>query len=316
VYQRAVLKPSLARKLKDAIAASRPEWDAFVAATSAPVGEDDTYRLPLVMKYIPVERSSDYLPALPVTAGRPFGRRSTSWPAPHAPPVPPDPDPSVPPPPSPTKGIFIGNKDYTWGKAVYVTGIHQPLSTATYGRVGVVSYIQPANILRVFDARDQNKYEVYLEWLQCQQLYSRALLTVHTNHWLHGLRNAFRLENRIDVVMCSPDEQDEGLWYTDPQDVWLCVSDFEPVQHPTFPGQEQLKDNFSNVFPDVRLTVLIEEEFVLPNEKDPKLPLPRPPAWPNSRVRQLAVSRRPPRAPSKSAISRAYWHGDIVRVPS
>jgi hypothetical protein len=312
MHEEALLRPSLRRKVKEAIKASVPEWNAFVDATSAPVAKGSRRRLPLAMKYIPSERSHDYLPAVPLGPRRP----GTRWPGRLLPPVPPDPDPDVPRPASPTKGIFIGNKDYTWGKAVYVTGIHQPLSTATYGRVGVVSYFDPTKILRVFDARDPSNYEVYLEWLHCQPLYPRALLTVHTNHWLHGLRNAFRLQFRIDVVMCSPDEQDEGLWYTDPADTWLCVSDFEFVEHPAYPGQEQLKDKFSNVFPDVRLTVLIEEEFVLPNEKDPKLPLARPPAWPYSRVRQLAVSRRPPRAPSKSAISQAYWQGQILRVQS
>lgn len=302
MHQKAVLKPSLVAKVEAAIDASRPEWDAFVEQTRAPTVKGGPLGLPLAVKYIPSERAKDFLPA---RIRRPF-----CFPSPFPPPDPPGPSAR----PSPTNGIFIGNKDYTWGKAVYVTGIHQPLSTATYGRVGLVSYFDPSKILKVFDARDENNYEVYLEWLQSQPLYSRALLTVHTNHWLHGLRNAFRTQFRIDVVMCNPDEQDEGLWYTDPADIWLCVSDFEPV--PKMPGQERLKDNFSKVFPDVRLTVVIEEEFVNPNEKDSKLPLPRPPAWPPSRVRQLGVSTRPPRAPKVSDIGQAYWQGKILRVQS
>lgn len=303
----ALLRPELVTKVEAAIRASRPAWEAFVDATR-PLGADGQPGLPLVVKYVPSERAKDYLP-------RP-SRRPLSFPRPWPPPDPPDPsDPSDPcARPPRTKGIFIGNKDYTWGKAVYVTGIHEPLSTATYGRVGLVSYFNPGKILKVFDARDQNNYEVYLEWLQCQPLYSRALLTVHTNHWLHGLRNAFRTQFRIDAVMCSPDEQDVGLWYTDPADTWLCVSDFEP--DPKRPGQERLKDNFSEVFPDVRLTIVVEDEFVLPNDRDPNAPIPRPPAWPNPRVRQLAVSRRPPRAPTVSEIARAYWQGQILRVQS
>ena len=122
-------------------------------------------------------------------------------------------------------GPLDGEKDYTWGRAVYVTGVQEPLSTAIYGRVGVVGYFEPTPAWRVFDARDDDKADLYLEWLQLQSDYRDAILTVYTNHWLHGLRNDFREEFGIDVVLCNADEHDELKQYTHDSDTWLCVSD-------------------------------------------------------------------------------------------
>jgi hypothetical protein len=294
--QAAVLDPSLVEAIEAAIKGSTDEWNKFVGTNRVPAFEGDTQLFPLVMKYQPSERATGCLPQ----ENPPF--------------LPPYPDPFPPPypllPSSPNKGFWIGKKDYTWGKAVYVTGIKEPLSTATYGRVGLVSYFDPSKIQRVFDARDQPKFDLYLQWLHCQPIYPRAVLTVHTNHWLHGLRNDFRTQFRIDVVMCNADEHDVGQWYTDPADTWLCVGDFEP--DPEKPGQDRLKENYSNVFPDVRLTVVIEDEFPTPNPDPP----PRPPAWPPARVHQLAVSRKPPLVPSMPDIAKAYWQGQILRVQS
>jgi hypothetical protein len=36
----------------------------------------------------------------------------------------------------PNAGLFIGSRNFTWGRGVYVVGIEEPLSTAIYGRVG------------------------------------------------------------------------------------------------------------------------------------------------------------------------------------
>jgi hypothetical protein len=292
VYQADLLDKSLCADIKKAIKDSAGEWTKFVEANRVPAFEGDTRCLPLAMKYQPSKWAKGYLPKL------------------GQPPFPP-PDPAATS--HPTEGFWIGQKDFTWGKAVYVTGINEPLSTAPYGRVGLVSYFEPDKILKVFDARDQSKYELYLRWLQSQPIYPRAALTVHTGHWLHRLRNAFRLQFRIDVVMCNADEQDVGLWYTDPADTWLCVSDFEQPDR-NKPGPERLKDNYSEVFPDVRLAVLSEEEFVAPDPDDPNNP--RPPAWPPRRTRELALSGAPPIAPSKHDIAQAYWGGHILRVQS
>jgi hypothetical protein len=294
--QLARVSPALRLEVDRAIDRSWSTWQEFVAATTPEPGSG-LPAIPLVLKYIPVERAKDFLP-------KPGG---PAWP----PPVPP-PHPGSHPPYQ-SKGIFIGSKDYTWGKAIYVTGIHQPLSTATYGRVGLVSHIDLGRIYRVFDARVKANYKVYLKWLRSQPSYPEAILTFHTNHWLHGLRNAFRLQFEIDVVICSPDEPDLGCWYTQPNDIWLGVSDFVRP-HP--PAPIRLRDKFSTVFRDVRFTIVVEEEFVNPNEKDLRLPLPRPPAPPPARVRPTSVRGLRPIPPSVNTIADAYWNGTIVRIPS
>jgi hypothetical protein len=207
----------------------------------------------------------------------------------------------------------MGEKDYTWGRAVYVTGVHQPLSTLPFGRVGLVSYFDPDDPndpWRVFDARDPSKAALYLDWLKLQANYEKAMLTVHTNHWLHGLRNDFREEFGIDVVMCEPDEHDDGWKYTRPKDTWLCVSDWA-AGSPRWPDKRVLKKGFSDRFPDVRITVVPEEEFYIP---DPPGGQPiRPPQDPQPRLPRLALSGSLPVAPN---VGRAYWAGRIVTVPS
>jgi hypothetical protein len=285
------LPPALQQEIDAAIEDSQSEWKKFANRNRGPeYPGDPLVGRPLAMKYVPSKWAKDFLP-------RP-GKNS------------------FPPPnsgvffPSPTKGFFIGNKDFTWGKAVYVTGVNEPLSTATYGRVGLVSWFDPDEPpWRAFDARDKKNADLYLDWLKLQPTYNEAILTVHTNHWLHGLRNQFREQFKIDVVLCHPDEQDESWWYTDPTDTWLCVSDFVP-NPPSLAQGKLAADEYSARFPDVRLTVVAEEEFVISDE------LVRPPAPPHSRVRQLAVSRKPPRVPSRPDVREAYWTGKIARVKS
>jgi hypothetical protein len=89
------------------------------------------------------------------------------------------------------------------------------LSTAIYGRAGVVSWFDPVG-WRAFDARDPANEDLYLRWLQAQPVYRDAVLTVHSNQWLHQLRNFFREEFDIDVVLFHPDERDVRGWYTNP----------------------------------------------------------------------------------------------------
>lgn len=291
----------LAQEIGYAIADSASSWDTFVADNSAPVIKDGTqFDMPLVMKYVPTNRARDYLPA---PGQRAFDTPSQLFRTSSR---------------SPTPNYFIGNNFYTWGRAVYVVGINEPLSTAMYGRVGLVSWFDPFDpddTWKVFDVRDEPKAKLYLEWLRRQPHYPLAALTFDTGHWLHGLRNAFRAEFKIDVVLCKPDEQDAGNCYTRQTDIWLCVSDFEPDLSKDKPaGAVKLVDQkYSARFRDVRLVIVGEEEFVTP--VDPNNP-PRPPAPPPSRVAQLAVSGQPPTAPLMHNIADAYWQGRIVRVPS
>ena len=193
------------------------------------------------------------------------------------------------------QGLFIGSKDYTWGRGVYVTGVEEPLSTAIYGRVGVVARFDP-NDWRAFDARDQANRDLYLRWLHAQVDYPEAVLTVHSDYWLHEFRNLFREQFRIDVVLFRPDEMDIQQWYATRADTWLAVSDWQS------PGR--LAEGYSSRFVDARMTILMEEEFVAD-----KPALTRSP--------QLVISGSAPAPAGLPRLVRAaYSVGDIERVQS
>jgi len=167
-------------KIEKAIEDSASAWDEFVEKNRARAFPDGPPALdeagpPMVMavKYVPSSRAKGYL-----------------FPA--------------------QKRLWIGNKDFTWGKAVYVTGVEEPLSTAIYGRVGLVSYFQPVK-WRAFDARDQAKADLYLEWLHLQEDYRAAVLTVHSDHFLHNLRTYFREQFAIVADDCLAQNFDAQL---------------------------------------------------------------------------------------------------------
>jgi hypothetical protein len=184
-------------------------------------------------------------------------------------------------------GLYIGEKNYTWGRGVYVTGIEEPLSTAIYGRVGIVSQFNPAG-WRAFDARDPVNRNLYLTWLQAQPDYSEAVLTVHADHWLHEFRNLFREQFGIDVVMFAPDELDVDEWYTRKTDTWLAVSDWG--------APSRLAAGASTRFTDARMTILIEEEF-------------RPDTPALTRSPMLVISGGAPPTPNLPALARAAYAG-------
>jgi len=207
----------------------------------------------------------------------------------------------------PNNGLYIGSDNFTWGKAVYVTGVEEPLSTAIYGRVGVISWFDPTD-WRVFDARVEANQHLYLTWLQHQKAYHPAIFTVHSNHWLHQLRNAFREQYRIDVVLCNPDENDSHNWYANPTDIWLGVSDWlEPGVLKG--GSQDTAKNYSDRFRHVRLTIVPEEEFVA---DAPAL----------TRTPQFALSNAAPKTPHNlrqayyTSVSPAYGPRTFVRVES
>jgi hypothetical protein len=269
-----LLSKPLNERIEKAIDDSKPAWEEFVRRNLSPKSLDKRER-PLAMKYTGSDRAKNYLP--------------------------------------PRRGrIFIGQKDFTWGRAVYVTGVDEPLSTAIYGRVGLVSWFLPDRGWKVLDARDPAKASLYLEWLKEQPTYDDAILTVHTNHWLHGLRNDFREQFAIDLILCKPDETDRDGWYTKPHDTWACVSDWE-MGPAVAPAQRWLaRYKYSKRFPTVRLTIVAEEEFVGPKEPTDF----RPPDPPGPRVPQLTVSGNPPAVPVAPNVWEAYWRKLIARIPS
>lgn len=196
----------------------------------------------------------------------------------------------------PNPGLFIGSSNFTWGRGVYVTGVQEPLSTAIYGRVGILARINDPTNWICFDARIPANEALYLHWLHAQADYPEAVLTVHSDHWLHQLRNLFREQFQIDVVLFRPDEADLPGWYTRPTDTWLAVSDW------TSTGS--LTSGYSGRFSDARLTILIEDEFVA---DDPAL----------TRSPQLAVSGKAPASASLPTDARtAYARGGVCRVES
>ncbi len=191
-------------------------------------------------------------------------------------------------------GLYIGVANHTWGRGVYVTTVQQPLSTAIFGRVGVVGRFDPSH-WRVFDARDPDNIAIYAEWLNLQPNFDDAVLTIHSDYWFHFLRNAFRQQFKIDCVLFHPDELDYRQYYTRQTDTWLAVSDWNgPL----------LRSGYSDQFQDVRLVIVGEEEFVLDK-----------PAF--TRTAQLEIDGTSPSHPALGRrVVRAYRNGSIVRLRS
>lgn len=195
----------------------------------------------------------------------------------------------------PNRGFMIGKSHHTWGDGVYVTGVEEPLSTAIYGRVGVVARFDPTD-WRCFDARELANRALYTSWLHAQPDYSDAVLTVHNGHFLHGMRNDFREHFQIDVVLFGPDEVDSAGAYTRSTDTWMAVSDWD--------DDRKLKEGYSGRFLDARVALLVEEEF---RTTDPGL----------SREALLRISGTPPPAAVVASQARAaYAAAEIVRVES
>jgi hypothetical protein len=142
---------------------------------------------------------------------------------------------------------------FTWGRATYVTSLAFPLSTAIFGRAGIISWFDPKD-WRTFDATIPENRQLYLRWMQAQQLYERFTLSAQSSYISQFLRNSFRLKYRIDCVLFHPD-QSHPRYTKAKSDVWMAVTDWTDGQWPRIARGE------SRVFRDPRLTVVIEEEF-------------------------------------------------------
>ena len=141
----------------------------------------------------------------------------------------------------------------TWGTATYVTPLAFPLSSALYGRIGLVSDFDPFT-WRVFDATDPAARMAYVNWVRVQPAFADLVLTVHSTHANHLLRNKFRREFGIDCVLFHPDQEAEI--HTDrAQHVWMAVTDWNP--------DGSIDSRMSSRFGRARFTVLIDEEFDL-----------------------------------------------------
>lgn len=152
----------------------------------------------------------------------------------------------------------------TWGTATYVTPLAFPLSSVLYGRIGLVTPFQPTG-WRIFDATTRRGRRAYRRWTRTQPAYSDLLLTVHSTHANHLLRNRFREAFRIDCVLFHPDQEAER--YTEAsQHIWMAVTDW---------GRSGIDCSLSNRLNQARFTVLVDEEFDLEDETLPIRLAPR-----------------------------------------
>jgi hypothetical protein len=185
---------------------------------------------------------------------------------------------------------------FTWGRATYVTPLAFPLSTAIFGRVGVIARFDYGH-WRTFDATNTANQRLYLSWLQAQAKYREFVLTAQSAYYSQILRDTFRRRYHIDCVLFRPDQSNPR--YTNiASDVWMAVTDWRPGKR-----NDIIATGLSGRFLDARLTVVLEEEFV-----DQKGGIHR------RELLNLAGAR--PGGNLADLLWRAYNAGDIVRIPS
>lgn len=144
----------------------------------------------------------------------------------------------------------------TWGTATYVTPLLFPLSSALYGRIGLVTDFDPT-AWRVFDATTPSGRMAYVRWATSQPSYPDLLLTVHSTEANQMLRNQFRESFKIDCVLFHPDQEAES--HTDKsQHIWMAVTDWT--------SQGTIDGGMSQRFRNARFTVLIDEDFELQDQ--------------------------------------------------
>jgi hypothetical protein len=150
-------------------------------------------------------------------------------------------------------GLFISaSPGFTWGMACYATPLLYPVSTAIYGRCGIVAEANPTG-WRLFDASDPTAQQLYVDWVRFQP-YSRLLmLTTHSQLANQYLRNAFRTQYRIDCVVFPPDEVNQ--YYTRRRrDRWLAVSQWNAAG-------DLSSGPYCNQFMNPKLSAVLAEEF-------------------------------------------------------
>lgn len=151
----------------------------------------------------------------------------------------------------PEKLFISDSPSQTWGTATYVTPISFPLSSALYGRIGLVTEFDPSG-WRIYDATTRRGKSAYIRWAKTQPIYQELLLSVHSIYANQILKNKFREQFNIDCVLFHPDQMADT--HTDPvRDIWMAVTDW------TSPGV--INTEFSNRLSRARFTVLIDEEF-------------------------------------------------------
>ena len=150
----------------------------------------------------------------------------------------------------------------TWGTATYVTPLAFPLSSALYGRIGLVTSYDPTT-WKIFDATDPYRIKLYLQWVQAQPAFDELVTSVHSTIANHTFRNQFRSDFNIDCVMFYPDQEAE--YHTDTQQhIWLAVTDWKSIGI--------IENGMSLRLNEAKFTVLIDEDFLL-KEQNWDLPI-------------------------------------------
>jgi len=258
-YRLALVSPSLVNAIEDGIskvAASQfePQWTAGGKKT-------DPW---LVIKYIPTKYCRDFRPNI-IPAGGPSPRLRIS-----------------------------DSPGFTWGTGNYVVPLAYPVSTAIYGRAGVVATLDQNQTRRwrIFDARLPANQNLYVQWSIAQPAFRWLTLTCHANLANQFLRNAFREAFRIDCVVFHPDQR--NAYYTKTNDDWMCISDWNRYN--------RLARGSSAVLQTPRLAILVSEEFT--------------PIGADVRRRTMIgpLSAMPTNAALASAIRNAATSGTIVEL--
>lgn len=147
---------------------------------------------------------------------------------------------------------------FTWGDGVYVVPLQHVYSAMIYGRVGVMGWIDNADLTRVYDAADPAGVSLYQEWIQFKPgLFTLLTTTVHSQFANRRLRNAFRQRFKLDLVFFRPDEFNRA--YVQPmRDRWCVVADF--ARGTALPAGTV---GFSTKIRDCELVAIGTEEFVV-----------------------------------------------------
>jgi hypothetical protein len=157
---------------------------------------------------------------------------------------------------SPKKLKISETPALTWGTATYVTPLVFPLSSALYGRIGLVTDFDPSS-WKIFDATKASARSAYVRWARSQPSYAELLLTVHSTQANHVLRNQFRERFKIDCVLFNPDQEAEI--HTDrTQHVWMAVTDWT--------AKHKIATKLSKRLSNARFTVLLDEDFLLEDQ--------------------------------------------------
>jgi len=148
---------------------------------------------------------------------------------------------------------------FTWGDGTYVAPLAYPVSSAIFGRIGVVAKFDPTG-WRVFDATEQQNQDHYLAWAWQRPALARSVaLTAQPDYYNQQLRNQFRARFNIKCVLFPPDQTNSA--YTRSDDIWMNVTEWAPNRDIANSTDKDILNGWSNDFTGSRVTVIVDDEF-------------------------------------------------------